>query len=151
MLSNDSLLFALNSGCLNSHAYFIQLYGISTTEVSTHPRSVWRLSAFFVVMSDLVEVILVKLADEACKVAVLEVLWKNGLGEPLVLTQKLDHSDVPSVIVINPTSSTTKLSPSSPHLTTWEYVGSSSILRRRSACASSQLRRTVSNLLNTYL
>ncbi len=95
MLSKDSLLFALNSGCLNSHACLIQLCKIGATKVSTYPGAVGRLPAFFIVMSDLVEVVLVQLADEARKVAVLEVLWKNSLGKPLILRPKSDISDDP--------------------------------------------------------
>jgi hypothetical protein len=53
--------------------------------VNTDVRSVRRRRIVFVVLSDLVEVILVQLTDETCKVAVLEVLGQNGLGELLVL------------------------------------------------------------------
>lgn len=43
------------------------------------------MSSLLVVVSNLVEVILVELPDEARKVAVFEMLWQYGLGEPLVL------------------------------------------------------------------
>ena len=78
-------------------------------------------------MPDLVEVILVELADEAGEVAMLEMFGQDGLGESLVLrrVKRRNHH-----LSVGPTSRTTKLSPSSPHRTTCEYDGSSSILHR---------------------
>ena len=43
-------------------------------------------------MPDLVEVVLVQLADKAGEIAVLKVLWQDGLGEPLVLGVKSDRA-----------------------------------------------------------
>ena len=86
MLSKESLLLALNFGCLNSHAYVDQL---SQHKCMDHHRtntcSIGRMTAFFIVMSDLVEVIFVELANETSKIAVFEVLWEDGFGETLVL------------------------------------------------------------------
>ena len=48
------------------------------------------MSAILIVVSHLVEVVLVELADETREVAVLEMLGKNRLGESLVLHQCLD-------------------------------------------------------------
>lgn len=54
-------------------------------------------------MSDLVEVIFVQLADEACEVAVLKVFWEDSLGKPLILSRESDLSDVPiSLLSIPP-------------------------------------------------
>lgn len=46
--------------------------------------SIWRIATLFV-MPNFMEVIFVKLTDEARKVAVLEVFWEDGFGELLVL------------------------------------------------------------------
>ena len=43
------------------------------------------MSALFIVMSHLVEVILVELAHEAGKIAMLEMFGQDGLGEPFIL------------------------------------------------------------------
>ena len=93
-----------------------------------YPRSIRRLSALFIVMPHFVEVIFVQLSHEASKVAMLKVFRKDGFGEALILagvsTFRLATMDWGESL----TSRTTKLSPSSPHRTTCEYVGSSSIL-----------------------
>lgn len=88
------------------------------------------MPTLFIVVSHLVEVILVELAHEAGEVAVFEVFRKDGLGEPFILRResaRADDGGGPCVPLAR-TSSTTKLPPSSPHRTTWEYDGSSSIL-----------------------
>ena len=73
------------------------------------------------------KVVLVQLADEACEIAVFEMFWQDQLGKSLILFIQL--REMTSMLSIQKlTSNTTKLSPSSPHRTTAEYVGSSSIL-----------------------
>ena len=98
MLSKDSLLFALNSGCLNSHAYIVQPGRVGAAEVSTYPGAVRRLSVLFITVPNLVEVVLVQLADEACKIAMLEVLRKNGLGESFILSAESDGANIPTLL-----------------------------------------------------
>ena len=80
-----------------------------------------------IIVSHLVEVIFVKLAHEAGEVAVFEMFGQNRLGESFIL-RKVSARAVDKNYWIACTSSTTKLPPSSPHRTTWEYDGSSSIL-----------------------
>ena len=46
------------------------------------------MSALFIVMSHLVEVILVELAHEAGKIAMLEVFGQDRLGEPFILRRE---------------------------------------------------------------
>lgn len=148
MLSNESLLFALNSGCLNSQALDHQLWlskkkkkGESLSQQSpTYPGSIWRLAAFLVVVPNFVKIILVQLTHETGKVAVLEMLGQDGFGKAFVLCWDVrlgffgrGYCGWACQFPLVPTSSTTKLSPSSPHLTTDEYVGSSSILTLLSA------------------
>ncbi len=77
MLSNESLLFALNSGCLNSQAYKCQESAIADVGGSAYTGSVRRMPAFFVVVSNLVEIVLVELSNEACKIAMLEVFGED--------------------------------------------------------------------------
>lgn len=85
------------------------------------------MPTLFIVVSHLVEVILVELAHEAGEVAMFEMFGKDRLGEPFVLRRKSARA-VYGWCPFARTSSTTKLPPSSPHRTTWEYDGSSSIL-----------------------
>ena len=86
MLSKESLLLALNFGCLNSQAYICQLsQNLLTGPHRTDACSIRRMAAFFIVMSDLMEVIFVKLTNETSEIAVFEVLWEDGLGEAFVL------------------------------------------------------------------
>ncbi len=85
------------------------------------------MPTLFIVVSHLVEVILVELAHEAGEVAMFEVFGKDGLGEPFILRRESARAD-DGCGPFARTSSTTKLPPSSPHRTTWEYDGSSSIL-----------------------
>lgn len=77
MLSSESLLFARNSGCLNSHACVICVRpSIQLTvewEGSAYILPVWRLAIFFIVLSHLVEVVFVQLAYETGKIAVFKV------------------------------------------------------------------------------
>ena len=82
-------------------------------------------------MSHLVKVILVELSNEAGKVAVFEVFGKDGFGESFVLPKIMNNS-IGNALSVESTSNTTKLSISSPHLTTEAYDGSSSILRHPS-------------------
>ena len=87
MLSSESLLFALKSGCLNSHAYQASAkeQQVEGPPLLTHPNTVRRMPALFGVLSDLVEVIFVELSDETGKIAVFEVFRQDGLGESLIL------------------------------------------------------------------
>lgn len=98
---------------------------------STYPWAVRGLTGILVIMSNFVEIVLVQLPYKACKVAMLEVFGQDGLSEPFILRPLVS---VPAsrmlYNLVRLTSSTTKLSPSSPHLTTCEYVGSSSILNK---------------------
>ena len=90
ILSSESLLFALNSGCLNSHAcagqWDLHAGGVVRRgAMPTHPQPVRGLPALFVVVADFVEVVFVELAHEAGEIAVLEVFGQDGFGESLVL------------------------------------------------------------------
>ena len=86
MLSSESLLLALNSGCLNSQACAeSDTKANPASKGPAYPRSVRRLATFLVVVPYFVEVILIQLSHKAGKVAMLEVFRKNGFGEPLVL------------------------------------------------------------------
>ncbi len=53
--------------------------------VPTHPQSVRGLPAFFIVVADFMKVVLVQLAHEAGKIAMLEMFGQDGLGKALVL------------------------------------------------------------------
>jgi hypothetical protein len=137
MLSSESLLLALNSGCLNSHAYrpgSVTSFCLSSVFPGvTDIGSIRRLSRLFVILAYFVKVILVQLSNETRKIAVFKVLREDGLGEFFALQSG------PSVSCgVGPrwritaeryTSRTTKLSPSSPQRTISEYDGSSNILR----------------------
>ena len=87
MLSSASLLFALKSGCLNSQAYIplFSYFLYAYRKQCSYSRPVWRPSPFFVVVSNLVEVVFVELTDETSKVAMFKVLRQDGLGELFVL------------------------------------------------------------------
>jgi hypothetical protein len=50
-----------------------------------YPCSIRRLAAFFVIVADFVEVILVQLSHKTGEVAVFKMFWQNVLGEFLVL------------------------------------------------------------------
>jgi len=52
---------------------------------STHTLTIWGLSTLLIVMPNLVEIILVELANEAGEVAVFEVLWEDGFCKSFVL------------------------------------------------------------------
>lgn len=71
-------------------------------------------------MSHFVEIVLVQLAHEASKVAVLEVLREDCLGKLLVLQHRQKGIEVNRAVSASGlhTSKTTKLSPSFPHRTT---------------------------------
>lgn len=94
----------------------------------TYPWAVRGLTSVLVIMSHFVEIVLVQLPYKACKIAMLEVFGQDGFGKPFILHPLVRIPAGHSLIRL--TSSTTKLSPSSPHLTTCEYVGSSSILSK---------------------
>lgn len=85
MLSNESLLFALNSGCLNSQACECQGSRLQTLWRSAYTGSVRRMPRLFVIVSHLVEIVLVKLSNEAGEIAMLEVFGKDRLGESFIL------------------------------------------------------------------
>jgi hypothetical protein len=55
----------------------------------TYPRTVRRLSIFFIVVPHFVEVVLVELSNETRKVAVFEMLGKDMLCELLILSLAL--------------------------------------------------------------
>lgn len=137
MLSNESLLLALNSGCLNSQAFLVsrcnQSWGVEVTNI----RPVRRLPCFFIVLAHFVEVVLVELADETGKVAVFEVFGENGFGEFFALQHQQSAVGRKLTGRWISTSSTTKLSFSSPQRTMSEYDGSSNILARLSISDSS--------------
>jgi hypothetical protein len=97
---------------------------------STDIWSIRRCSSFFIVLPYFVEIVLVQLPYKAGKIAVFEVFRKNGFCEFFVLRTSISHPIACTVVWEVRTSRTTKLSPSSPHLTTDAYVGSSSILNR---------------------
>lgn len=85
------------------------------------------MSTLFIVVSHLVEVVLVELAHKAGEVAMLEMFGKDRLGESFILRRESARA-IDGCCSFARTSSTTKLPPSSPHRTTWEYDGSSNIL-----------------------
>lgn len=132
ILSSASLLFALKSGCLNSHACSHRQYPIAFVMVMqnalTYTRAVRRSAVLLIIMPHFVEVVFVQLSHETGKVAVLEVLWEDVFGEFLVLScgQQCGFPRAPDWRI--PTSSTTKLSPSLPQRTTLSSCGLSSIL-----------------------
>lgn len=74
MLSSESLLFALNSGCLNSHACSPSVIKADGRCVFAYTGSVRRLPCVLVVVSYFVEVVFVQLTDKAREVAMLEML-----------------------------------------------------------------------------
>lgn len=43
--------------------------------------TVWGLPILLVILTNFVKIVLVQLADETCKVAVLEMSWEDSLGE----------------------------------------------------------------------
>ena len=47
------------------------------------------MTPLFIVMPDLVEIILVELSNETCKVAVLEMFGQYRLGESFILQKQL--------------------------------------------------------------
>lgn len=73
-------------------------------------------------MSDFVKIVFIQLADKTGKVAVLKMFGQNGFGKSFVLHWTSDYRAIGGAcpFPLVPTSSTTKLSPSSPHLTTDE-------------------------------
>jgi hypothetical protein len=76
MLSRESLLFALNSGCLNSHACYPRLVCNSyLLGWGTDIGAIRRWGIIFVILSNLVEVIFIQLSNEAGEIAMLEVFW----------------------------------------------------------------------------
>ena len=80
------MLFALNSGCLNSQACtLLGLSGGQRGKSQAYPWTIGRLPTLLIVVPDLVEVILVQLADETSEVAVFEMLGQDGFGESLIL------------------------------------------------------------------
>ena len=100
----------------------------------TYTCAIRRLPALFIVVPYFVEVIFVELAHETGKVAVLEMLRENVLGEFLVLRAAVSNERPRAVSAVQRrhTSSTTKLSPSFPQRTTLSSWGFSSILRNGS-------------------
>lgn len=70
------------------------------------------------------KVVFIQLADETRKIAVLEMFGQDGFGESFVLRGDVrisrDGGGGSCQFPLVPTSRTTKLSPSSPHLTTDE-------------------------------
>ena len=78
MLSRESLLLALNSGCLNSQAWKNgQSMKDSHWRPFTHAWTIWRVPALLIVVSHFMEVILVQLANKTCEVAVFEMFRKD--------------------------------------------------------------------------
>lgn len=71
-------------------------------------------------MPDFVEVVFIELSNEACKVAMLEMLGQYRLGEFLILQAEVNVYEATrgKHKLAKITSRTTKLSPSLPHLTT---------------------------------
>lgn len=78
------------------------------------------MTAFFVVVSDLMEIVLIELSNKTCKVAMLEVFGEDGFGESFILQRISDTKIAASLLWLDRTSRTTKLPPSSPHRTTCE-------------------------------
>lgn len=96
---------------------------------ATYAWAVRRLPRLLIVMPHFVEVVLVQLANKTGEVAVLEMFREDVLGEFLVLRWfSLESFQYCILLGYQPTSSTTKLSPSFPHLTTLSSCGFSSIL-----------------------
>lgn len=131
ILSSESLLFAWNSGCLNSHAYHLSVFPLQSLVkrwVRTYTRPVRVHPIILIILSDLVEIVLVQLADKGGEVAVFKVFWQDQFCKFLVLRRKMLAGLVfgggEFVWRIKEwdggqrTSKTTKLSPSLPHRTT---------------------------------
>lgn len=78
------------------------------------------MPALLIVMSHLVEIVFVQLSHEAGKIAMLEMLWEDRLGESLVLHDQSDTTTLARLPGFGRTSNTTKLPPSSPQRTTCE-------------------------------
>ena len=129
MLSRASLLFILKSGCLNSHACSRQpLLQTASSHVKSYPHAIRRCPSFLIIVPNLVKVVFVQLPYEAGEVAVLEVFRQDVFRELLVLQIFSAVATSNKIARSFPTSSTTKLSPSFPHLTTLSSCGLSSIL-----------------------
>lgn len=79
--------------------------------------AVRRLAVLFVILANFVEIVFVQLAHEAGKVAMLEVLGQDGLGEFLALDAQVSLTGATVRQDRRITSKTTKLSPSSPQRT----------------------------------
>lgn len=88
MLSNESLLLALNSGCLNSQAFLVSRCNLSWGVKVTNIWPVRRLPCFLIILAHFVKVVFVELADETGKVAVFEVFWEDGFGEFFALCHR---------------------------------------------------------------
>ena len=73
MLSRESLLFALNSGCLNSQACQESTFAFAPPELVTYACAISCWTIPLVILPDFVEVVLVQLSDETRKVGMLEV------------------------------------------------------------------------------
>lgn len=58
---------------------------IATSVYKTYPGPVGRLSVFFIVMTNFVEIVFIQLTDKTSKIAMLEVLWEYMFCEFFVL------------------------------------------------------------------
>ena len=85
MLSSESLLLALNSGCLNSHAYSESASKTKSKCSIAYTSAIRRLATLLIVVPHFVKIIFVQLADKAGEVAVLEVFRQDRLCELFIL------------------------------------------------------------------
>lgn len=133
MLSNASLLFALNSGCLNSHACFNQSLRSLNIGDSQPTPGPYGEDTF----SSLLCLTLWKSYLFSCRTKLAKLLCLKCFGRMDLVNRSFYSANQRSRAIsgenaIRLTSSTTKLSISSPHRTIDAYDGSSSIL----LCAS---------------
>lgn len=91
--------------------YVANIQGLDTTYIGTVGRR-----ATIICLSHFMEIVLIQLSNKTCHIAVFKVLGKDGASEFLILD--LLAFVYCSDISLIPTSTTTKVSPSLPHLAT---------------------------------
>ena len=128
MLSRASLLFTLKSGCLNSQAYALSEHHDPDIRVSRHTPGPYGE----VLPSSLLCRTLWKSYLLSCRTKLAKLLCLKCLGRICFVNFSFYNSVSRGYFDHGrswPTSRTTKLSPSFPHLTTLSSCGLSSILR----------------------
>lgn len=59
--------------------------------IPTYPRSIWRLTALLIIVTDFVKIVFIQLADKTRKIAVLEMFGQDGFGKSFVLRWTSDY------------------------------------------------------------